>query len=229
MISFKVFTIFPEMFPGALAHSITGRALENNLWKLSAINIRDYAKDKRKTIDDAPYGGGAGMVLKPDVLASAIEENISDISSAKIFCLSPRGKLFTQKKAIELSGESEVSLICGRYEGVDQRVIDEFKIEEISIGNYIVSGGEIPAFVMIDAILRNVDGVIDDESLAEESFSLFGSDSLLEYPHYTKPRDWRGRFVPDVLVSGNHKKINEWRLQKAEEITKESIKNARNS
>ncbi len=220
MIHFKIFTLFPDLFPGALGASVTGSALEKKLWSFAAINIRDYAFDERGTVDDAPYGGGAGMVLKADVIAEALEKN----SAKKIIYLSPRGKVFTQKMARELAQEEEISILCGRYEGVDQRVLDEFQIEEISIGDYVLSGGEIAAFPFIDAILRNIDGILGaDESLAEESFgSKQNSDfeNLLEYPHFTRPQEWRGRAVPEILTSGHHKKINEWRKNQAIELTK---------
>jgi tRNA (guanine37-N1)-methyltransferase len=224
VINFKILTLFPELFPGPLATSITGVALEKKIWSLEAINIRDFTKDERKTVDDTPYGGGAGMVLKADILADAIEKNLQ--SESKIFYLSPRGKTLTQKKARELAQEKEIILLCGRYEGVDQRVLDEFAIEEISIGDYVLSGGELAAFVVIDAILRNVEGVLGaDESLAEESFGSKENleyENLLEYPHFTRPAKWRGREVPQVLTSGHHKKINEWRKEKAIEITKKN-------
>jgi tRNA (guanine37-N1)-methyltransferase len=224
MINFKIITLFPELFPGPLSASVTGTALEKKLWSLEAINIRDFAKDERKTVDDTPYGGGAGMVLKADILADAIEKNFKPES--KIFYLSPRGKTLTQKKARELAQEKEIILLCGRYEGVDQRVLDEFTIEEISIGDYVLSGGELAAFIVIDAVLRNVDGVLGaDESLAEESFGSKENsqyENLLEYPHFTRPANWRGREVPEVLTSGHHKKINEWRKEKAIEITKKN-------
>jgi tRNA (guanine37-N1)-methyltransferase len=224
VINFKILTLFPELFPGPLAASITGVALEKKIWSLEAINIRDFTKDERKTVDDTPYGGGAGMVLKADILADAIEKNLQPES--KIFYLSPRGKTLTQKKARKLAQEKEIILLCGRYEGVDQRVLDEFTIEEISIGDYVLSGGELAAFVVIDAILRNVDGVLGaDESLAEESFGSKENleyENLLEYPHFTRPAKWRGREVPEVLTSGHHKKINEWRKEKAIEITKKN-------
>ena len=230
MINFKILTIFPDLFPGPLAASITGGALEKNLWSIEAINIRDYAKDKRGTVDDMPYGGGAGMVLKVDVLADAIEstfaEATADLKKPKIIYLSPRGKVLTQKIARELAEEKEIILLCGRYEGVDQRVLDEYEIEEISIGDYVLSGGEIAAFVLIDSVLRNFEGVLGaEESLSEESFGAKENsqfDNLLEYPHYTRPQEWRGREVPEVLTSGHHKKINEWRKEKAIEITKKN-------
>jgi tRNA (guanine37-N1)-methyltransferase len=219
---FKIFTLFPELFPGALSASITGIALNKKLWQLEAINIRNYAADERKTVDDAPYGGGAGMVLKPDVIFDALTKN----HAKKIIYLSPRGKKFTQAMAQELAREEEISILCGRYEGVDQRVIDELEIEEISIGDYVLSGGEIAAFVFIDAILRNVDGVLGaDESLMEESFCFAENTefkNLVEYPHYTRPAQWLGRSVPEILTSGNHKKISDWRLQQAIEMTKKN-------
>lgn len=221
-MKFKILTIFPELFPGALSFSITGAALQKNLWSLQALDIRDYAKDKHKTVDDTPYGGGAGMLLKADVIGDAIEAN----KTKKIIYLSPRGKLFNQKMAQELSKEKEIMILCGRYEGVDQRVLDEYEIEEISIGDYVLSGGEIAAYVFIDAILRNIDGVLGaDESLNEESFGAKNNDefaNLLEYPHYTRPQVWKGREVPEVLRNGHHKKIQEWRKEQAIAITKKN-------
>jgi len=227
MIKFKILTIFPELFPGPLATSITGSALEKKLWEIAAIDIRSYAKDKHGTVDDTPYGGGAGMVLKADVVTDAIEANRnSQILNRKLIYLSPRGKVFNQKIARELAKENEIMILCGRYEGVDQRVLDEFQIEEISLGDYVLSGGEIAAYPFIDAILRNVEGVLGaDESLAEESFGSEKNsqfENLLEYPHYTRPAKWRGREVPEILTQGHHKKINEWRLEKAKEITQKN-------
>ena len=224
MINFKILTLFPELFPGPLGASVTGAALAKNLWSFEAINIRSYAKDKHGTVDDTPYGGGAGMVLKAEVVAEAIENTMAQ--PAKILYLSPRGKTLTQKIARELAQESEIIFLCGRYEGVDQRVLDEFQIEEISIGDYVLSGGEMAAYVVIDAVLRNVEGVLGaDESLAEESFGSKENlefENLLEYPHFTKPQEWRGRGVPEVLTSGHHKKIGEWRKEQAIEVTKKN-------
>ncbi len=230
MPNFKVLTIFPEMFPGPLAASVTGLALKKDLWSLRAINIRSYAKDKHQTVDDTPYGGGAGMVLKAEVIADAIDdltqnspkEKFQKTEKVKIIYLSPRGKTLTQKMAQELAQEKEIILLCGRYEGVDQRVLDEYEIEEISIGDYVLSGGELAAYILIDAILRNVSGVLGaDESLHQESFS-GDLENLLEYPHYTKPQIWRGREVPEILTKGHHKKINDWRKERAIEITKKN-------
>lgn len=227
MINFKIFTIFPELFPQILAKSITGEALYKNLWKLDIINIRDYGFDARKTVDDAPFGGGAGMVFRPDVLYNALDKNISkNVKKSKIIYPSPRGKVFNQKMAQELSQESEINIVCGRYEGIDQRIIDIFEIEEISIGDYVVSGGEIASYVLIDAILRNVKGVLGKEqSLEQESFGNIENNDyefLLEYPHYTRPASFLGQEVPQVLLSGHHANIEKWRLQKAEEITQKN-------
>jgi len=230
MINFKIFTIFPELFPQILANSITGEALNKNLWKLEVINIRDYGFDARKTVDDAPFGGGAGMVFRPDVLHNALTKNIiknsENIQKPKIIYPSPRGKVFNQKMAQELSQESEINIICGRYEGIDQRIIDIFEIEEISIGDYVLSGGEIASYVLIDAILRNVKGVLGKEqSLDQESFGNIENNDyefLLEYPHYTRPANFLDKEVPAILLSGHHANIEKWRKEKAEEITQKN-------
>jgi len=224
MINFKILTIFPELFPQILAKSITGEALNKNLWKMEIINIRDYGIDSRRTVDDAPFGGGAGMVFRPDVLYNAIEKNFSKNNiKPKIIYPSPRGKVFNQKIAQELAKEQEIMILCGRYEGIDQRVIDIFEIEEISIGDYIISGGEIATYVIVDAILRNIDGVLGkQESLEEESFGNSKNNDyefLLEYPHYTRPANFLNYSVPEVLISGHHANIAKWRREKSEEIT----------
>ncbi len=230
MPNFKVFTIFPELFPGCLAASVTGIALAKKLWQIEAIDIRQYAKDKHKAVDDIVYGGGSGMLLKPDVIANSLESNLDFLTNKnpkrKIIYLSPRGKLFDQKMAANFANLEEIAILCGRYEGVDQRVLNEFEIEEISIGDYVLSGGEIAAFPFIDAIIRNIPDVLGGgKSLCEESF---GSDknpefqSLLEYDQYTRPNEWRGKKVPDVLISGNHQKIKEWRFENAKKITKKN-------
>ena len=221
-INFKILTLFPEIFPGILDFSITGDALKNGLWTYEAINIRDYAFDARKTVDDTPYGGSAGMILKADVVAHAIEKNLSP-KTKKIIYLSPRGKVFNQQLARKLAQEDEIMMLCARYEGLDQRVIDEFTIEEISLGDFVLSGGEIACLAIIDAILRNVNGVLGaQESLLEESFGNSEDDefsNLVEYPHFTRPAIWRNRQVPEILLSGHHSKIKQFRLQQAKEYT----------
>ena len=211
----RIFTLYPEIFPGPLNKGLYGKALSNKIWNLDIINIRDSAKDKHKTVDDTPFGGGSGMLIKPDVLASSIDKHVS--KSEKIFYLSPKGKLFNQKTAKSLSKERCVNLICGHFEGVDQRLLETRNIEEISIGDYILSGGETAAFVIVDSILRLIPGILgNEESVHEESFE----NGLLEYPQYTKPQLWEEKNVPDVLLSGDHSKIKDWRLSQSEAITR---------
>ena len=212
----KVFTLYPEIFPGALSKGLYGKALEEKIWNLKAINIRDSAEDKHKTVDDKPFGGGSGMLLKPDVLAKSIDQNIKE--NEKIFYLSPRGKIFDQKIAKQISKGKGINLICGHFEGVDERILNTRNIEEISIGDYVLSGGETAAFVVIDSILRLLPGVIgNDMSKDEESFE----NGLLEYPQFTKPQIWEEKTVPDVLLSGDHAKIKDWRLSQSEAITRD--------
>jgi len=211
----QVFTLYPEVFPGPLSKGIYGKALSKKLWDLNIINIRDAAEDKHKTVDDTPYGGGSGMLLKADVLAKSLDQN--KIEGERIIYLSPRGKKFDQNCAQKLSNEKSVSFICGHFEGVDERVLSTRNIEEISIGDYILSGGETAAFVMIDSILRLLPGVLGNEnSKADESFE----NGLLEYPQYTKPQIWEEKAVPEVLLSGDHSKIKDWRLSQSEAITR---------
>ena len=216
----NILSLFPEIFPGPLSLSITGIALRENKWSLNSYNIRDFATDKHKTVDDSSYGGGAGMVMKPDVLAAAIERCF-DLSMPIIY-LSPRGKLFNQPTARALSMKKGINLICGRFEGVDERIFLEYSIMELSIGDYVLSSGDVAAIPFIDACVRNLPGVLDENNaLLEESFGLdekYGN--LLEYPHYTKPAIWHGHAVPDVLLSGNHKLIDTWRLDQAVEKTR---------
>ena len=211
----KVFTLYPEIFPGFLNKGLYGKALEEKIWNLKVINIRDFAEDKHKTVDDKPFGGGSGMLLKPDVLAKSIDKNIN--ANEKIFYLSPRGKIFDQKTAKQISKGNGINLICGHFEGVDERILNTRNIEEISIGDYVLSGGETAAFVIIDSILRLLPGVIgNDMSKNEESFE----NGLLEYPQFTKPQIWEEKTVPEVLLSGDHAKIKDWRLSQSEAITR---------
>lgn len=214
MLKVKVLTIFPEMFPGFLGYSLTGRALEEQKWQLEAINIRDYALDKHKSVDDTPCGGGAGMIMRPDVLGRAIEANHT---CGKIIYMSPKGTPLSQKKAHEFAKLDELTIICGRFEGIDERIIDTYDVEEISIGDYILTGGEQAAQIMLDAIVRLLPGVLGNEaSIEDESFENY----LLEYPQYTRPIMWNGKEVPDILLSGHHKKIDEWRKDQAIIATK---------
>ena len=208
-MKFDVLTLFPEMFD-CMKHSIMGRAQEKNLIDINLINIRDFSKDKHKKVDDTPYGGGAGMVMKPDVVYDSYS-SIENKENAKVIYMSPQGKVLNQKKVEDLSKEKHLILLCGHYEGIDQRVIDEIVDEEISIGDYVLTGGEIPAMVLIDSVCRYVEGVINKESIGEESFS----NGLLEYPQYTRPEIFNDKKVPEVLLSGNHKNIDEWRKNEA--------------
>ena len=215
MFQVKIFTLYPDFFPGILSKGIYGRAIEKSLWNLDVINIRDYAKDKHKTVDDTPYGGGEGMVLKPNVVAKALDQNLK--KNEKIIYLTPKGKTFDQNKAKKFLNEKKINILCGHFEGIDQRVIESRGIEEISIGDYILSGGETAAYVILDSILRLVPGVLGNEnSYKDESFE----NGLLEYPQYTKPQIWEKTPVPEVLLSGDHSKIKDWRLSQSEAITR---------
>ena len=212
----RIFTLYPEIFPGPLKAGLYGKALKEKIWSFKTVNIRDYAEDKHKTVDDTPYGGGSGMLMKPDVLAKSIDHNVK--SNEQIIFLSPKGKLFNQNIAKKLSKEKTVNFICGHFEGIDQRVIDSRNIMEISVGDFILSGGETAALLIIDSILRLLPGAIGNEnSVTEESFE----NGLLEYPQYTKPQIWEKKRVPDVLLSGDHAKIKDWRLSQSEAITRD--------
>ena len=211
-MKFDVLTLFPEMFE-PLNSSIIGRAKEKNLIEINLINIRDFSKDKHKKVDDTPYGGGAGMVMMPDVVYDAYK-SIKD-ENAKVIYMSPQGKKLTQKKVEELAKNKHLIILCGHYEGIDQRVIDKIVDEEISIGDYVLTGGELPAMVLIDSVSRYSDGVITKESTNEESFT----NGLLEYPQYTRPEVFEGEKVPEVLLSGHHANIEKWRKEKSLEIT----------
>ena len=213
-----VLTLFPEMFPGPLGVSLVGRALQDRLWRLSTSNIRDFACDKHRSVDDTPAGGGAGMVMRADVAAAAIDAAISNAPDLPRIYLSPRGAPLTQERVRDLARGPGVALFCGRFEGLDQRVIEARQLEEISIGDYVLSGGEIGAMVLIDACVRLFPGVIGAEaSLSEESFE----NNLLEYPHYTRPRVWEGREIPDILLSGDHARIARWRREQAQQLTRQ--------
>jgi tRNA (guanine37-N1)-methyltransferase len=214
----RVLTLFPEMFPGPLGASIAGRALEDGAWALEIMDIRGFARDKHRSVDDTPFGGGPGMVMRPDVVDAAIAHALEQAPQAAVIYLSPRGRLLTQQVVREVAAQRNVVLLCGRYEGVDERALTARAVDEISLGDFVLSGGELAAMVLIDAVVRLLPGVIGaPEGLDEESFER----GLLEYPHYTRPADWQGRAVPEVLLSGHHEKIRQWRLRQAEEITRE--------
>ena len=212
-MKFDVLTLFPEMFQ-AIKQSILGRAEEKNLIQINLINIRDFSKDKHKKVDDTPYGGGAGMVMRADVVYDAYKSVQNE--NAKVIYLTPQGKKLDQKKVEELSKEKHLILLCGHYEGIDQRVIDKIVDEEISIGDYVLTGGELPAMVLIDSVSRYVEGVLSESSTNEESFS----QGLLEYPQYTRPETFEGVKVPEILLSGHHENIKKWREEKSLENTK---------
>ena len=214
-MKFDILTLFPEMF-SSLEQSIIGRAVENEHISINLINIRDFSTDKHKKVDDTPYGGGAGMVMMPDVVYSAYKSLES--SDAKVIYMSPKGKTLNQEKVEELSKENHLIILCGHYEGIDQRVLDKIVDEEISIGDYVLTGGEIPAMVLIDSVSRYVKGVLKEDSIKEETFS----NGLLEYPQYTRPEIFQGERVPEVLLSGNHQEIDKWRKEKSLEITKKN-------
>ncbi|MFO1241964.1 MAG: tRNA (guanosine(37)-N1)-methyltransferase TrmD [Rickettsiales bacterium] len=226
-----ILTLYPEMFPGPLGHSLPGKALADGIWAYETIHIRDFATDKHRTVDDTPYGGGAGMVMKPDVVAAAIDAAKAKLPDARVIHFTPRGQVLTQGMIKEIftlpSREGHISpsfiLLCGRFEGIDQRVIDHYQMLEISIGDYVLFGGELASMVFLEAALRHIPGMVGNpETLDEESFSI-GKESalLLEYPQYTKPPSWRGHDVPEVLTSGHHERISTWRRNQAEAVTKE--------
>ena len=216
MLQAQVFTLYPDIFPGPLAKGLYGKAMSKKIWNLKVVNIRDAAEGKHKTVDDTPYGGGSGMLMKADVLAKSLDQNKNE--GEKILYLSPRGKKFDQNFAKELSREKSISIICGHFEGVDERVLSTRNIEEVSIGDFILSGGESAAFVVLDSILRLLPGVLGNEnSTVNESFE----NGLLEYPQFTKPQIWEEKAVPEVLLSGDHSKIKHWRLSQSEAITRD--------
>ena len=211
----RVFTLYPELFPGPLGSGLYKKALEKKLWSLEIVNIRDSAQDKHKTVDDTPFGGGSGMLIRADVIANSLDKNISD-KNEKIVYLTPKGKKFDQTYAKKIM-DKNINIICGHFEGVDQRLLETRNIEEVSIGDFVLSGGEIGAFVLIDTVVRLIPGVLGNyDSLAEETFER----DLLEYPQYTKPQKWEKKEVPDVLLGGDHAKIKDWRLVQSEDITR---------
>lgn len=214
-MKFDILTLFPEMFE-AVKQSVIGKAIEKQLIQINLINIRDFSKDKHKKVDDTPYGGGAGMVMMPDVVYDAYS-SIQNKENAKVIYLSPKGKVLNQEKVLELSKQEHLILLCGHYEGIDQRVIDEIVDEEISIGDYVLTGGEIPAMVLVDSVSRYIQGVLKQESTQEESFT----NNLLEYPQYTRPEEFHGQKVPEVLLSGHHENIRKWRRLQSLLVTKE--------
>ena len=214
-----VLTLFPELFPGALGCSVLGRARVNGLWSMEVINIKDFGIGRHKTVDDTPFGGGSGMVMRPDVLGDALDFAQRN-NPYDILYMSPRGERFCQQHARELAIKDGVIIICARFEGVDERLINEYNVREVSIGDFIITGGELAAQTLVDATLRLIPGVIANAtSLDEESFNEIGGNTLLEYPIYTKPREWRGRGVPEVLLSGHHANIAQWRMDQAYRLT----------
>ncbi len=217
MLTVRIFTLYPDLFPGALDSGIYKKAREKKIWDLEVINIRDYAADKHGTVDDTPFGGGNGMLMRADVLADALDKKIDYRKKEKNIFLSPRGKKLDQEKAKKLSKESTINIICGHFEGVDQRLLETRDVEELSIGDYILSGGETASYVFLDAILRLLPNVLGNElSIKDESFENY----LLEYPQYTKPQEWEKKQVPSILLSGDHAKIKGWRLSQSEAITR---------
>jgi len=215
MFQAKIFTLYPEYFPGPFEIGICKKAFEKKLWDLKLINIRDYADDKHKTVDDTPYGGGVGMLMRPDVVAKSLDANLDEKET--VYYLTPKGKIFNQDIAKDIVKKNKVNILCGHFEGVDQRVLDSRNIEEISIGDFILSGGEMASFIVLDTVLRLVPGVLGNlNSTKDESFE----NGLLEYPQYTKPQIWEKLSVPDILLSGDHNKIKSWRLSQSEAITR---------
>ncbi len=212
-----VLTIFPEMLPGALGFSLVGQALSQKIWSLNAWNLRDFAEDRHRSVDDMPFGGGAGMVMRPNVVGAAIDHVSDQAPDLPRLYLTPRGQTLTQKRIESLAKGPGVVVLCGRFEGVDQRVVEARSLEEVSLGDFVMSGGELAAMALLDACIRLLPGVLGaSASLAEESFNR----DLLEYPHYTRPQSWEGLEVPDVLLSGHHARIKEWRQNQSEAVTK---------
>lgn len=213
MLKVKILTLYPEMFPGFLGFSLTGKALAENKWSLEVVNIRDFATDKYGSVDDTPCGGGAGMVMRADILGAAIE---ASHKTGRLIYMTPKGKPLTQAKLHELAQDEEITVICNRFEGVDERVLEVYQPEEISIGDYILTGGEQAAMIMLDGVIRLIDGVLGNaESTADESFE----NGMLEYPQYTRPIEWKGLKVPEILLSGHHANVAKWRYEQSLKIT----------
>ena len=211
----RVFTLYPELFPGPLGIGLYKKALDKKLWSLEVINIRDYAKDKHQTVDDTPFGGGSGMLMRADIVANSLDKKISDKNEPIIY-LSPKGKKFDQTYAKKILNKN-INIICGHFEGIDQRLLETRNIEEVSVGDFILSGGEIGALILIDAAVRLIPGVLGNpDSLVDETFE----GNLLEYPQYTKPKKWENKDIPEVLLSGDHAKIKGWRLDQSKDITR---------
>jgi len=223
IFSATILSIFPELFPGPLGASLAGLALKNKIWECNIIDIKEFGRTKHKNVDDEPYGGGNGLVMRPDVLGDAIDEAKKISGSNKIYYMSPRGKPFTQELAHNIVNEENIIILCGRFEGIDERIIDEYNAFEISIGDFVLSGGEIAAMAVLDSCIRLLPGVLSNrDTLVEESFSISGEmQNLLEYPLYTRPNIWRDKKVPEVLLSGDHAKIKAWKLEEAQRITYE--------
>ena len=215
MLEVKIFTLYPDLYPGPLSTGIYKKAQDKKLWSLKIINIRDYATDKHSSVDDTPFGGGSGMLMRPDVIASALDANLKKDETT--IYLSPKGKKFDQEVAKKLSKTKKLNILCGHFEGVDQRLLENRNVEEYSVGDFILSGGETASYVLIDAIVRLVPGVLGNKiSTKEETFE----NDLLEYPQFTKPKNWEGKSPPEVLLSGDHAKIKGWRLSQSEAITR---------
>jgi tRNA (guanine37-N1)-methyltransferase len=216
-----ILTIFPDMFPGALCMSLAGKALRNKIWSFDTINIRDFGLTKHKNVDDTAYGGGNGLIMRPDVLSAAIEYSFTKNVTKKIYYPSPRGKPYNQEVAQQILTEKNIIILCGRFEGIDERIIEEYNPELISIGDFILSGGEIAAYTILDSVIRLIPGVLDNpDTIKEESFEEHGEGKLLEYPLYTKPNIWRDKKVPEILLSGHHDKIAKWKKEQSLRLTR---------
>ena len=217
-----ILTIFPEMFPGPLGLSLAGKALKSGCWSLDVINIRDFGRTKHKNVDDTAYGGGNGLIMRPDVLGSALDRALDLYPGAKIYYPSPRGEILTQTMSKKIALEQNIIILCGRFEGIDERVIDEYNVEQISVGDYILSGGEVATITILDSVIRLIPGVLaNQDTLKEESFEEeVDGLKLIEHPLYTKPAEWRGRRIPEILLSGNHAKIKKWKKEESLKTTK---------